>query len=105
MTTYTIELPDRCPRCKRNLTSLAKGGGHYAELCVSAGGYGIADEVPHRAPVVIIAGTEVEKITVFGVLCKRCVDKENADLLRVNVAGRALLTVARDVLKMGKRAR
>lgn len=99
MTTYTIELPDCCPKCKRSITSLAPGGGHYAELIVA--GYG-GGPIPHRCPLVIIAGTEREEVTVFEVACIECVAKRQAKLVEACEKGQALLNLAEELIEERK---
>lgn len=87
MTTYTIDIPDKCPKCKKNITALAPDGGFYAQLIDCS--YGAVPT--HRAPIVILAGAEVEEITVFNILCLRCNEKlTKRDHRAVEAARRAI---------------
>lgn len=71
MTSYTINLPDKCPRCRKNISPLDRRGHAYAQL-IDLAGIVPWGEPPHRAPIVIVAGTEIESVQVLDVVCAAC---------------------------------
>jgi len=101
VTTYNINLPDKCPRCKKAIHPLSKSGRPYAQLIdCTVEGVVPAGQVPHRAPILILAGTEAEEVTVFNVICLECHQEENKVLLTAANAGRELLEAATRINKM-----